>query len=132
MASLGVGKQVDAARAAIGRATAIPFAVRLGVGLSGLIAMMVAWPIGLVASQYALPLLLLVALYPAVAPRGRGATFSALVVVAGWIARLKPDELAAEKCTSAKASCREGKQRCCDCSEEPAADVVPAAPEATP
>jgi hypothetical protein len=85
MASLGVGKQIDAARAAAGRATAIPFAVRLGVGLSGLIAMMVAWPISLVASQYALPLLLLVALYPAVAPRGRGGTFSALVVVAGWI-----------------------------------------------
>jgi hypothetical protein len=84
MASLGVGKQIDAARAAAGRATAIPFAVRLGVGLSGLSAMMVAWPIGLVASQYFVPLLL-VALYPAVAPRGRGGTFSALVVVAGWI-----------------------------------------------
>jgi hypothetical protein len=28
----------------------------------------------------------------------------------------KGDEYAQDKCASAKASCREGKQRCCDCS----------------
>ncbi len=36
------------------------------------------------------------------------------------------DELAQEKCTSSKASCREAKQRCCGCSEDPAP------PEAAP
>ena len=29
----------------------------------------------------------------------------------------KDDDYAQEKCTSAKASCREAKQRCCNCSE---------------
>lgn len=31
----------------------------------------------------------------------------------------KGDDYAQEKCASAKASCREGKQRCCDCSGAP-------------
>ena len=37
------------------------------------------------------------------------------------------DHLAQEKCTSAKASCREAKQRCCSCAAavEPPAEVVP-------
>jgi hypothetical protein len=80
-----LGKQLQAARWVFARATAIPFLVRCGVGVCGLIAMLVAWPRELISTQYVLPLLLLVALYPAVAPRGRGATFSVLVVVAGWI-----------------------------------------------
>ena len=33
----------------------------------------------------------------------------------------KDDQFAQEKCTSAKASCREGKQRCCDCVKNPPA-----------
>jgi hypothetical protein len=32
---------------------------------------------------------------------------------------LGPQDRAQEKCTSAKASCREAKQRCCDCSVKP-------------
>ncbi|MBA3391863.1 MAG: hypothetical protein H0T89_04420 [Deltaproteobacteria bacterium] len=32
----------------------------------------------------------------------------------------KDDQQAQEKCASATASCREAKQRCCGCSEEPA------------
>lgn len=80
-----MGKQVDAARATLSRATAIPFMVRFGVALCGLIAMTVAWPSAIVASEWDVALVL-VALYPAVAPRGRGATVSALVVVVGWIA----------------------------------------------
>lgn len=40
----------------------------------------------------------------------------------------KDDYLAQEKCTSAKASCREAKQRCCNCSEP----AIPAMQEATP
>lgn len=31
----------------------------------------------------------------------------------------KDDQAAQEKCTSAKASCREAKQRCCNCSKTP-------------
>lgn len=38
----------------------------------------------------------------------------------------KDDDFAQQKCTSAKASCREAKQRCCGCSENP----VPTAAEA--
>ena len=81
-----IGVQIEAARGVLARATAIPFLVRAAVALCGLIAMGVAWPSALVTYQLVAPLLLLVAVYPAVAPRGRGATFSALVVVAGWIA----------------------------------------------
>ncbi|WP_433300910.1 hypothetical protein ACQP2F_04585 [Actinoplanes sp. CA-030573] len=84
MASV-MAKQVEAVRVVLSRATAIPFLVRCGIGLCGLAAMFVAWPTEVTTSQYTSPLLVLTALYPAVAPRGRGATFSALVVVAGWI-----------------------------------------------
>jgi len=84
MAKLGV--QIEAARGVMARATAVPFLVRAAVALGGLIAMGVAWPAELIASQLIAPLLVLVAIYPAVAPRGRGATFSAVVVVGGWIA----------------------------------------------
>lgn len=54
----------------------------------------------------------------------------------------RDDQLAQEKCTSAKASCREAKQRCCTCSGpelpsaapavSPAPAVVPAAPGGAP
>ena len=80
-----LNKQVDAARAVLRRATAIPFLVRCGIGLCGLLAMVVAWPPAIMASEWAV-MLVLIAVYPAVAPRGRGATFAAVVVVAGWIA----------------------------------------------
>ncbi|GIM92827.1 hypothetical protein [Paractinoplanes toevensis] len=75
---------VTAARAVTARATAAPFLVRCGVGLAGLLAMMVAWPVSLLGTQYFVPLTLL-AIYPAVAPRGRGATLAALAVVGGWL-----------------------------------------------
>jgi hypothetical protein len=76
--------RIDRARATIGRATVIPFLIRCGIALAGLIAMSVAWPPTLLASQYFV-LVGLVAIYPAFAPRGRGATFSAVVVIAGWL-----------------------------------------------
>ncbi|BCY05713.1 hypothetical protein [Actinoplanes sp. L3-i22] len=66
------------------RATVVPVLVRCGIALAGLLAVAVAWPIGLVASQFVVPLLV-IAVWPALAPRGRGATFAALVVVAGWL-----------------------------------------------
>ncbi len=59
--------------------------MRSGVGLAFFGALTVAWPASLVASRY-LGLLLLVALGPMVAPRGRAATIAVLVTVAGWIA----------------------------------------------
>jgi hypothetical protein len=66
------------------RATVLPVLVRCGIALAGLMAMAVAWPTELVASQFFVPLLVIAA-WPAFAPRGRGATFAAVVVVAGWI-----------------------------------------------
>jgi hypothetical protein len=69
---------------ALRRATIAPLLVRLGIALCLLLAMVVAWPPELAFGRLG-PLLYLVALYPAIAPRGRGATFAILVVVAGWI-----------------------------------------------
>ena len=46
----------------------------------------------------------------------------------------RDDQLAQDKCTSAKASCREAKQRCCNCSgpELPAVAPAPAPAAAAP
>jgi hypothetical protein len=76
--------RIGRARAAFRRATAIPFLVRCGIAVAGLLAMSVAWPASLLTSQY-LVLVPVIAIYPAFAPRGRGATVSAVVVVAGWL-----------------------------------------------
>jgi hypothetical protein len=78
-------RRIEGARTALDRATPIPFLVRCGIGICGLLAMLVAWPGTYVTSQYTVPLLVLAGVYPAVAPRGRGATFAAMVVVAGWV-----------------------------------------------
>lgn len=70
---------------AVGRATLVPLLVRLGIALCLVPAVSVAWPAELVASRYVLPLFA-VAIYPAVAPRGRGTSAAILIVVAGWMA----------------------------------------------
>lgn len=44
----------------------------------------------------------------------------------------KNDEMAQEKCTSAKASCRESRQRCCNCSKNPPSEAPPSALPLTP
>ncbi len=62
----------------------MPFLVRCAVAGCGLVAMAFAWPQALVVTELFVPIAL-VALLPAFAPRGRGATISALVVVAGWL-----------------------------------------------
>jgi hypothetical protein len=85
MMARSVTSAVAAARAVTARATGTPFLVRCGVGLAGLLAMLVAWPVSLIGTQYFIPLTLL-AVYPAVAPRGRGATLAAMAVVGGWLA----------------------------------------------
>jgi hypothetical protein len=79
-----IAARIDRTRTALGRATVLPLLVRCAIALCGLVAMSVAWPESLLASQYFV-LVAVVAIYPAFAPRGRGATFSALVVVGGWL-----------------------------------------------
>jgi len=76
--------QVGAARSVVSRATTIPFLVRCAIGMSGVFAMLVAWPLELVGNEYFV-LLALIAIWPAVAPRGRGASVAALTVVGGWL-----------------------------------------------
>jgi len=76
--------RVSAVRDAVSRATVLPFLLRCGIALCGVIAMSVAWPTQFMTSQYS-TLIVLAAIYPAIAPRGRGATVSALMVVAGWL-----------------------------------------------
>jgi hypothetical protein len=76
--------RIERLRTALSRITMIPFLVRFGIALAGLLAMSVAWPPTLLASQFFLPIAA-VAVYPAFVPRGRGATLSALVAVAGWL-----------------------------------------------
>ena len=76
--------RIDRARRVAGRATLVPLLVRCATGLSLVLAMIVAWPAEISGGRFLLPLVA-VALYPAVAPRGRGTTVAILVVVAGWI-----------------------------------------------
>lgn len=76
--------RIDRSRRAVSRATLMPLMIRLGIALSFLLAIVVAWPVEIAASRY-LVFLVAVALYPAVAPRGRAVTVTVLVAVAGWI-----------------------------------------------
>jgi hypothetical protein len=76
--------RLERARRALSRFTMIPFLIRLGIALAGILAMSVSWPPSLLASQFFLPIAI-VAVYPAFVPRGRGATVAALVAVAGWL-----------------------------------------------
>jgi hypothetical protein len=84
MMAVTVAQQWQRARSVVDRATPVPFLLRCGVALCGVLAMIVAWPASLIGSRY-FALLLIVAVYPAVASRGRGATVAALAVVAGWL-----------------------------------------------
>lgn len=72
-------------KTAAGRATAVPFIVRCGILLTGLLAFGVAWPVELLSSPRFLLAVAIAAVWPAVAPRGRGGTAAALLVVAGWL-----------------------------------------------
>jgi hypothetical protein len=76
--------RIDRSRRAVSRATLMPLMIRLGIALSFLLAIVVAWPVEIAVSRY-LAFLFAVALYPAVAPRGRAVTVTVLVAVAGWI-----------------------------------------------
>jgi hypothetical protein len=77
--------RIERARTVLSRATLVPLLIRVGVALFLVLAMGVAWPAEVAASRYML-VLMLIAAYPAIAPRGRGTTAVILVVVAGWVA----------------------------------------------
>lgn len=81
----GVNRRIDRWRSAAGRATVVPFTVRLGIALTGLLAVGVAWPADLLSNpKFMLPALAAV-FWPALAPRGRGGTAVALTAIAGWL-----------------------------------------------
>jgi hypothetical protein len=70
-------------RRVVTRASITPLLVRAAIFLCGLLAAAAAFPAGLVAGRLVGPLIL-AALWPAFAPRGRGPTAVILLVVAGW------------------------------------------------
>ena len=80
----GITERIERGRRTVGRATLLPFLVRCGIALSLVLAMSVGWPPQVAASRY-MVILFVVAIYPALAPRGRGATIAILFAVAGWI-----------------------------------------------
>jgi hypothetical protein len=80
----GIPERVARARTVAARATTAPLLVRCAVFLAGAFAVLVAFPEQLLAGAL-LPVSLLVPLWPAVAPRGRGATVAVLVVLVGWV-----------------------------------------------
>jgi hypothetical protein len=79
-----LANRITRVQTVLSRATALPFLVRIGIALSFILAMAVAWPAGIAFTQVGV-LLFLLCCYPAVAPRGRATTFLILIVVAGWI-----------------------------------------------
>jgi hypothetical protein len=79
-----LNERLARARTTISRATLVPLLIRGGIGLSMLLAMVVAWPAEVVASRF-VPPLIVIALYPAIAPRGRGLTIAFVAAVTGWI-----------------------------------------------
>jgi hypothetical protein len=80
----GLTERIERGRRAVDRATLLPFLVRCGIALSLVLATTVAWPAQIAASRY-MVILFVIAVYPALAPRGRGATIAILIVVTGWI-----------------------------------------------
>ena len=79
-----VTDRIARARTVATRATPTPLLVRGAIALCGLLSVVVAYPAAVVSSQYVL-VPLLVAVVPAVLPRGRAATVAAMTAVAGWI-----------------------------------------------
>ena len=76
--------QIRALRTSAGRISLTPVLIRLGIFLSALAGLLLAYPAEVVAQQ-ALLALLAVAALPALAPRRFWPTFAALVTVGGWL-----------------------------------------------
>ncbi|MDG4793277.1 hypothetical protein [Micromonospora sp. WMMD1082] len=79
-----VTERARAWRTAAGRISATPVVVRIGIFLSALVGLLLAYPAEVVAGQ-ALGPLVAVAVLPALAPRRFWPTFAALVTVVGWL-----------------------------------------------
>ncbi|GAB1689481.1 hypothetical protein [Krasilnikovia sp. M28-CT-15] len=79
-----LAQRIDRARTAVRRATVVPLLVRAGAAVCGLLAITVAWPVTVLTGRFSV-FIAAVAIYPAFAPRGRGATVAAVAAVAGWI-----------------------------------------------
>jgi hypothetical protein len=79
-----VTDRIARARRVATRATTTPMLVRAAIALCGVLAVVVAYPAELVVTQYVL-ILLVVAVVPALLPRGRAASVAAVVIVGGWI-----------------------------------------------
>ncbi|RZU52122.1 hypothetical protein EV385_3963 [Krasilnikovia cinnamomea] len=77
-------QRIERARTTVRRATLVPMLVRAGVAVCGLLAVTVAWPVPVLTGRFAV-FIAAVAVYPALAPRGRGATVAAVAAVGGWI-----------------------------------------------
>ena len=79
-----VTARLHRARTVASRATTTPLLVRCAIAICGVLAVAVAYPAQLLATEYA-GLVVVLAALPAVLPRGRAATVAALTVVAGWV-----------------------------------------------
>ena len=77
-------QRLEEAQRNIKRATLVPFLVRLGIGLSLLLAMTAAWPAAVVGLPPFL-LLAVIALLPAFRPGGKLVTFAILIILTGWV-----------------------------------------------
>lgn len=76
--------QVQRLRTAVVRFTPGPLLVRAGIFVTGLGALLTAYPADLVSSRIVLALMLLAAM-PMISPRGRWTTLVALATVGGWL-----------------------------------------------
>ncbi|MGW0432998.1 hypothetical protein ACWDV4_10700 [Micromonospora sp. NPDC003197] len=79
-----VSGRVRAAGTAASRMTLMPLLVRFGAFLTALGALLVAYPAQLLTTRL-LPVLLVVALLPALFPRRAGTTIAVLLAVGGWV-----------------------------------------------
>lgn len=81
-----ISERIRSIYTVITRATLVPLLVRCAIFLSGLVAFVLAYPVPILAGQ-GVGLLLIAAVLPAVAPGRAWPTVTALLAVAGWIAR---------------------------------------------
>jgi hypothetical protein len=80
----GMASRIHRWQAMAARVTPGPLAVRGGVWVAGLLAMLLAYPSSLIFSRFG-PLLAILALAPALAPRSMLVTPVVLVAAAGWV-----------------------------------------------
>ncbi|WP_344141538.1 hypothetical protein [Polymorphospora rubra] len=79
-----VVERIRSVRTVVTRATLPPLGVRGGILLTGIVALVLAYPAQIFLSRFAFALFV-AAVLPVVAPRGRWATVFAVVTVGGWV-----------------------------------------------